>query len=299
MERSLRRDADPMSSSERVSVVVPTYNRAHLIQRSLESVLGQTHQDLEVLVVDDASTDDTEEVVRAFKDSRVHYLRHDSNRGPSASRNSGIRASRGRYVAFLDSDDEWVPEKLERQLSAFASNPPHGLVYCGWSWVRSDGSVRVSRVPDQASGLIDGCPRWFYNMVQDVVVLRDLAAGCLFDEAIWAYENLEWLLRLMTRASSTYVGDVLVRCHEHTDYRASDSRAKKLTGLEYILDTYESEMSGYPNVLFQIRLRAGALGLELGSRKAREHLSAAVRLRPLSARAWIRLLKTLGNGSSG
>ena len=274
-----------------MSVVVPTFNRAQLIGRSLRSILNQTHEEFEVIVVDDASTDETEDEVKTFSDSRVRYIRHDENQGPSATRNTGIRSAENEYIAFLDSDDEWLPEKLERQLAEFSLDSTLGFVYCGWAWVRSDRSVRVSRVPDSETGLIDGTPRWFYNMVQDIIVRREVAGDCIFNERIWAYENLEWLLRLMNQAPSGFVTDVLVRCHEHASHRASDSRLKKLEGLEFVLSNYEPYLRDYRNALFHLRLSAGALGLEERDARAKKHLSAAVKLRPLSARTWIRLLK--------
>lgn len=101
-----------------VSVVIPTYNRASLLDCAIRSVLAQTLSNLEIICVDDASTDNTEEVVKKYSDPRICYIRHETNRGGSAARNSGIRAATGDYIAFLDDDDEWLPEKIERQLKA-------------------------------------------------------------------------------------------------------------------------------------------------------------------------------------
>jgi len=99
--------------SPRVSVIIPTYNRAHLIDRAIQSVLSQTYQDFEVIVVDDGSTDKTEEVVLSFGSEKMRYVRHETNRGVAAARNTGVRVARGEYIAFQDSDDEWYPNRLE------------------------------------------------------------------------------------------------------------------------------------------------------------------------------------------
>ena len=99
-----------------VSVVIPTYRRPHLVARAIHSVLRQTLQDFEIIVVDDASADNTEEIVRGLGDARVRYVRHPRNRGLPASRNTGIEEARGRYIAFLDDDDEWLPDKTAIQL---------------------------------------------------------------------------------------------------------------------------------------------------------------------------------------
>src|SRR5262245_49867936 len=100
---------DPM-----VTVVIPTRNRACVLRRAVDSVLRQTVTDFELIVVDDASTDGTEALVGSIRDSRVRYIKCRNGVGASAARNIGIRAARGRFVAFQDSDDEWLPAKLER-----------------------------------------------------------------------------------------------------------------------------------------------------------------------------------------
>lgn len=103
-----------MSVIPHVSVIIPTFNRAHCIARSVQSVLAQTFQDLEVIVVDDGSTDDTGEILAGFGD-RIRVIRQE-NAGVGAARNTGMRAARGDWIAFQDSDDVWVPGKLERQI---------------------------------------------------------------------------------------------------------------------------------------------------------------------------------------
>jgi len=111
------------------SVIIPTYNRAQLVGRAIRSVLNQTHQDFELIVIDDASTDITKDVIKGFKDSRIRYIRLKSNRGAYAARNIGLRVAKGEFVAFLDDDDEWLAEKLETQLRLFRSNPRVKLVH--------------------------------------------------------------------------------------------------------------------------------------------------------------------------
>ncbi len=101
-----------MAEKPMVSVIIPTYNRAHVLGRAIRSVLDQTYQDFELIVVDDGSSDHTGEVVATFADPRIHYLRHEKNRGAAAARNTAIKTAQGEYIASLDSHDEWLPEKL-------------------------------------------------------------------------------------------------------------------------------------------------------------------------------------------
>ncbi len=107
----------------KVSVIIPAFNRAWIIQEALQSVFAQTFQDFEVLVVDDASTDNTAEVVKSFTDARLRYIKKEQNGGCGAAYNSGIRAAQGEYISFLDSDDLWKPEKLEFE-TGFLDNHP-------------------------------------------------------------------------------------------------------------------------------------------------------------------------------
>ena len=97
----------------KVTVIIPTFNRSHLIRRSVESVLNQTYKNFELIIVDDASTDDTVSSISRLEDDRIKIIRHKRNTGAPKARNSGISASMGEYIALLDDDDEWLPHKLE------------------------------------------------------------------------------------------------------------------------------------------------------------------------------------------
>lgn len=110
-----------------VSVVIPTYNTAGYVTRAVDSVLAQTYQDLEIIVVDDGSTDATRERLAPYG-NRIHYL-YQENQERAAARNTGIRYAQGEYVAFLDADDYWLPSKLEQQVAAFDKHPETGMVY--------------------------------------------------------------------------------------------------------------------------------------------------------------------------
>ncbi len=125
-----------------VSVIVPTYNRAYCICRTIDSVLKQTHQNWEVVLVDDGSKDNTAELIATTYGSepRIRYL-HQANAGVTAARNTGINAAHGNFVAFLDSDDVWRPWKLEVQLACFRSFPDVGMVWTNFAAVNSVGKV--------------------------------------------------------------------------------------------------------------------------------------------------------------
>ena len=108
---------------ELVSIIMPSYNTAKYIAESIQSVLDQTYKNWELIIVDDFSTDNTDEIVRPFLvDERIHYLKNELNSGAAVSRNRALREAKGRWIAFLDSDDLWMPEKLEKQISFMETN---------------------------------------------------------------------------------------------------------------------------------------------------------------------------------
>ena len=105
-----------------VSIIMPSYNTGRFIGDSIQSVINQTYSNWELLIVDDCSTDSTEEVVRSFRDDRIRYFRNEENAGAALSRNRALRQARGEWIAFLDSDDLWTPEKLEKQIGFMQKN---------------------------------------------------------------------------------------------------------------------------------------------------------------------------------
>ncbi|HXG94351.1 MAG TPA: glycosyltransferase [Blastocatellia bacterium] len=139
-----------------VSVVIPTFNSARYVVDAVESVLSQSFRDFEIIVVDDGSTDETEDVMRRYE-SKVRYIRQ-ANGGVARARNRGIEEARGQYVAFLDADDTWFADKLERQMAALASHPQYRVCYTAFTMVDSElaplGTVRSSRVGSTLEDLL-------------------------------------------------------------------------------------------------------------------------------------------------
>lgn len=125
-----------------VSVIMPTYNHARYIGEAIESVLRQTYQNFELIIIDNFSTDNTAEIVASYKDNRIKYLKFRNHGIIAASRNHGIKNSKGKYIAFLDSDDVWLPEKLDLQIDLMESDKEIGLSYVLYSHLLEDASVK-------------------------------------------------------------------------------------------------------------------------------------------------------------
>ena len=138
-----------------VSCILTTYNRGSLIKRSLESIINQTYKNIEILIVDDCSPDNTKEVIKGYSDSRIKYLRNKTNKGLAQARNTGMENSTGEFIAFLDDDDEWLPEKIEKQLEIFKnSNLTNlGMVSCGIR--RINGEDIIEQKEEHRGNLID------------------------------------------------------------------------------------------------------------------------------------------------
>lgn len=184
----------------KISVIIPTFNRAHLVGRAISSVLFQTFENYEILVVDDGSTDSTGKVVEQFG-SRIKYIPLESNRGVSAARNAGIRESSSSYIAFLDSDDYWLPEKLSSQMRFFRHNPEILICQTEELWIRRGRRVNPGKIHRKPSGHIFS-PSLKMCLVSPSAVMMNrslLDEAGLFDESLPACEDYDLWLRIASR----------------------------------------------------------------------------------------------------
>jgi glycosyltransferase involved in cell wall biosynthesis len=205
-------------ASPKVSVVIPTYNRASLVGEAMRSVLAQTFPDFELIVVDDGSTDDTRSVVAGFKDSRIRYVPQD-NMGISGARNTGIRNARGRYVAFLDSDDLWLPQLLEVEVHILDHNPEAGVVYAKAQGIGSDGNLTFESrgyVQKYSGQTLKSMLYADFTCIQTSLVRRQCfeRAG-LFDESLTGRVDWDMFLRLAQHCDFAHVDRVLAHFRTH------------------------------------------------------------------------------------
>lgn len=263
-----------------VSVIIPTYNRAALLGRAVESVLKQTFQDFEAIVVDDASTDNTQGTIEKYSNRRLIYLRHAINKGGGAARNTGIMAAGGDFIAFLDSDDEWLPEKLERQLLAFAGLPPaYGLVYSGF-W-RINGNTRYY-VPGKkmrpASGKVyaDLLNQNFVGTSAALIRKKHLLKAGLFDENLPRLQDWELWLRLARICYFYYLEEALCRSYIVPGSISSDLPAK-VRATKIIFNRYYEDIKKNRKLLADYHFRLGRDLCYVGDMfKGRSHLLQAI-----------------------
>ncbi|MXV64113.1 glycosyltransferase [Natronorubrum sp. JWXQ-INN-674] len=250
----------------RVSVIIPTYNRASTLVRAIDSALEQTIDDLEVVVVDDGSTDDTASVLAAYDEPRVRPVVHATNRGANVARNTGIDHARGEYVAFLDSDDEWHPAKLERQLAALEARSGDWVgAYCDTAYDLSgpSGGLRSAAAAVLARGDEEPTRNGDEELVGEILadnvqpgagstllvrtdVAREVGG---FDERLDRFQDPEFCLRVLEEGKLAYVDEKLV-VREETGHPPADVVRE---ADEQYLSMYADEVDRFEAAGYRIR----------------------------------------------
>ena len=226
-----------------VSVVIPTHNRCDLLPRAIKSVQSQTYSDLEIIVVSDGSTDDTRDVVEqiASGDERIRLIEYHPAKGGNVARNTGIEEARGEFVAFLDDDDEWLPEKLEKQVKVLESDDSVGLVYTGVniiyvnenisynSKVCSCGDMKTTILLDNSIG------------TTSTVILRKeiIAKSGVFDVELRALQDYDLWIRVCQHCNVGVVAEPLINYYNYTGSKQVSALTQKyVDSFSYINSKY-------------------------------------------------------------
>jgi glycosyltransferase involved in cell wall biosynthesis len=297
----MERDAEGQTLNTRttppgVSVVIPTHNRARVVGRAIRSALAQTYQALEVIVVDDGSTDNTTEVVNGIRDERVRYIRHDRNLGGGAARNTGIGAANGQYVAFLDSDDEWMPQKLWRQIHVLEeAGPSLGAVCTGFVAVDGRGDVRRTRIPRprdmERDELLAGNRVGTASTVLARRALLEAIGG--FDTSLTSCQDWDMYLRLADRSRFGFVPEVLVRYYVGNGDQITSDGLAVVNGHMRLAQKYLEQSKAFDAAprarhLYALGQRLVGLGYRFGAAEAirfgRSFVWMAFRTNPKSLR---------------
>jgi glycosyltransferase involved in cell wall biosynthesis len=288
-----------------VSVIIPTYNRADLILESLTSVFAQTYRDFEIIVVDDGSTDNTAEILRPFSDQgKIKYIRQ-NNQGASSARNRGIAEARGTFLAFLDSDDLFDPEKLELQVTYYQSHPEMGLVHSGF--------IKFNNAEDDL-GYRD--TSWFFGniypgilmywttlMAMDTVIVAKsvFESVGLFDTNLVYGEDLDMWRRIARRYPFGFINRSLARIRIH-EGNISGDKTNAADGLaQYLKKAFEDD----PSLSAQFRQRAfsklySVMAYNLigednkqAMQAAQRNAKLALKFNPLNLHGYIAFLSTI------
>ncbi|MFO8114940.1 MAG: glycosyltransferase family 2 protein [Halorubrum sp.] len=244
-------------------MVLPTYNRAHTVRRAIDSVLSQSYEDFELIVVDDGSTDDTPAVLNSVSDDRVQSLRFPENRGANVARNAGIREADGEYIAFQDSDDIWRPSKLELQVAALdQAGESVGVVYTGYYRVYDGRKKYGPRGKETLAGdihdeLLKG-NGWFIPTAVTAVRQTCFETVGLFDERLQRLQDWEMWLRLSERYTFEFINKPLIEKHMRQDEVSIRSdTAAFIDAMELILSEYQAKFQARTGRLAQHQRQLG------------------------------------------
>lgn len=275
----------------KVSVVIPTYNRAHLIGRAIQSVLDQTFQNFEIIIIDDGSTDNTEELIKELekKDKRIRYIRHEKNKGPAAARNTGIKVARGEYIAFQDSDDEWFPDKLEKQMKSFESaSAITGVVYTGFWRIKDDKKTYIpSHKIKKKEGTIHNnlLKGNFIGMPTSVVRKECFTKIGNFDIRIPYFEDWELWIRISKYYEFKYIPEPLAISYYTSGGVNEKPKIVGVNVLNFIINKYHEDFNKHKKILSKHYF---SIGINLCSsneiKDGRKYFIKAVKANPLNVK---------------
>jgi glycosyltransferase involved in cell wall biosynthesis len=280
----------------KVSVIIPTHNRAEFLRAAIQSVLDQTFQDFEILVVDDASEDDTPRVVGGFRDPRIRYFRHAVNRRGAAARNTGIRNAACDYIAFLDDDDEWLPDKLRLQLELLERSPAKvGLVYSGYIALdRATGEVLDRRRVERRGDLSEDMLRenWIGSPSCVLVRRECFRKSGMFDERLPSFQDHDLWIRISRDYLVDCVGEPLFKFHSHPKRVWTDLDALS-RGMEIMVEKHGGSPIFRRHFSYRY-LRLAIEHLQAGNRgESVRAFLAAIRLHPHEPRHYFNLCLSL------
>ncbi len=278
----------------KISVLIPTYNRAFIIGKTIDSVLQQTYGDFEIIVVDDGSTDHTRETLKPYQDRIIYEYKE--NGGISSARNRGLGIARGEYIALLDSDDFWKPEKLQKQMECFEAHPEYGLVAtrCVTNTVDRDfNTIQIDKI--RRSGKSGWVYRdlFFRNFIRtsSVIIKKecfDKVGG--FDETLPRCNDVDMWLRIAKEYPVGFINDVLTvytRRPKEIRYDNIEGRKMWLRVLEKNYDPGLIPKSSYKKRMARIYTHIAENSLKNGNREEGEKaLRKALSLYPFNFEAW-------------
>lgn len=221
-----------------ISVVMPTYNRAKTIERAINSILEQTYQDFEIIIVDDNSNDNTEEIVKSIKDSRIRYIKNTVNKGANESRNIGVSEALGEIIAFQDSDDEWIKNKLELQMKALQEKKCD-VVASGFFRYEDDGTR--SSIPEKP--ICDeeiATQIMFGNFISTQTLLgkKECFIEEKFDPNFPRMQDWELMIRISRKYKIHYINTQLANVYIQGNSISKDN-TKAIEALKMLLEKYD------------------------------------------------------------
>lgn len=282
------------NANSTISVILPTYNRAHILKRSVESVLAQTYKNFELIIVDDGSTDNTKELVNSFSDPRLRYIKHEKNLGLAASRNTGIKEARGKLIANQDSDDIWFPQKLEKEIAAFRdADADVGIVYSRLKKEFSKDKIELipsdKQKPKQGNLHKALLEKNFITM-QSALARKKCFEEEMFDKSLPALQDWDLWIRISKKWKFKYIPEVL--CHAFvSEDSITKKRGMRAKARKMIFEKHRAEFEKYPKIFSRHAYMIGCAELKWGRKtKAKKYIFEAWEKRPFNIKYLIKFL---------
>lgn len=235
----------------KVTVVIVTYNRPDFVREAIQSVLNQTFADFELIVVDNGVEIPAKEIVESFSDSRIRYIQNNKNTDCAGGKNIGIKNMSGEFVAFLDDDDVWFPNKLELQINAFEKNSEAGFCFTAVTQVFDHGAID-STVPEGIGNYYERALNKFGGFLSVTLMIRGNVIDEIgfMDEAFPSHTDIEWVIRIAKKYKGIGINQPLVRVmslggHQQMGHNLD----RRIKGRNMILDKYREEFEERPKVL--------------------------------------------------
>lgn len=277
-----------------VSIILPTYNRAHLIEKSIGSVLTQTFINFELIVVDDGSTDMTESILKNINDNRIRYIKYNKRRGANYARNTGIKVANADYIAFQDSDDIWYPNKLEKQVSCMQHSPSNvAIIYSAFWRIENEQKEYISSNVigmDQNFLFIALLKENFITTPTLLIKKECFKKVGLFDENLPRFQDWELVIRLSKLYHFNYINEATINSYVQLDSISLNNKAQTIA-LEMIVKKHLLDFLKYKKLLISHYETIGiGFYLEGNTKKANFYLMKAYRLNLLNLKLLIKYL---------
>ncbi len=250
-----------------VSVIIPTYNRVNSLTDSLTSITNQTYKNIELIVVDDNSSDNTKEIIFSLEIPNLKFLTHEKNLGAPAARNTGIKNCTGDFIAFMDDDDMWHPEKIERQLNYLIQNPKVDAVFCEFKYVLKNKFYYPDKIMFDSNLLDLSLNRSLGSFSLPLIKKNCIDVTGLIDINLPSCQDWDYWIRLVQNFNLKKISDCLVTRNLSKGQITSDIN-KKIKGREYLLNKHKALISKYPSIENIHLSRLGSLNTLAGNTKA-------------------------------
>ena len=285
-----------------ISVIIPTFNRANTIVRSINSVLRQTCKDIEIIIVDDNSIDNTEEIIKEISSNKIRFIKHTTTKGACSARNTGISAAQGEYIAFQDSDDEWFPSKLEKQLR-FLQDENIDVTASSYWLINNNNKTLTPKKKICKSNMLDKILMGNYVSTQTILGKAECFKEANFDENLPRFQDWELMIRILQQYKFSFMNEPLVNVFLQDDSISKDPK-KAAVALNLILNKHKNSFGSNKKKLSELYSGVGLTSL-YNNKMESEYFMKAFYYNKYNLRNFIfycfiklYLLKTYKNASS-